>query len=148
VYTKEMSAFLYIPFHSAHPPAALRNFIRGEAIRFIRNCTIETDYNNAIIKLRGHLMRRSYPARLIQQQLSTVKYSDRTVLLNKQLNRDTGKRISVLPCIIPFYKQFVAIGLPKVVKTATSTKPSKLPTTVMAWNIPTTLQGKLGMQWE
>ena len=47
----------------------MRGIIKGEAIRFIRSNTNETNYNAIIKKFTTHLLYRGYPRKFILDSL-------------------------------------------------------------------------------
>jgi len=77
LHQKPLNRFLYIPYHSYHPPGMVRGLVRGELIRFARVCSREADFvvrREAFLK---HLHARGYPLRRIHEIADSVRYADR-----------------------------------------------------------------------
>ncbi|KAF8478757.1 hypothetical protein F5888DRAFT_1574654, partial [Russula emetica] len=56
-----LNTYAYLPFHSYHTIAQKRGFIKGEAIRYARICTKETDFKLMVKLFTLRLQRRGYP---------------------------------------------------------------------------------------
>jgi hypothetical protein len=77
VYQKQLNTYAYLPFHSYHTIAQKRGFIKGEAIRYARICTKETDFKLMVKLFTLRLQRRGYPLSFIQRSLGKVQHKDR-----------------------------------------------------------------------
>jgi hypothetical protein len=77
VYQKQLNTYAYLPFHSYHTLAQKRGFIKGEAIRYARICTSETDFKLMVKLFILRLQRRGYPLSFIQRALGQVQHKDR-----------------------------------------------------------------------
>jgi hypothetical protein len=77
VYQKQLNTYAYLPFHSYHTLAQKRGFIKGEAIRYARICTSETDFKLMVKLFTLRLQRRGYPLSFIKRALGQVQHKDR-----------------------------------------------------------------------
>ena len=80
-FNKTFSRFLYLPFTSFHPLSVKKAFIKGEAIRFLRNSSCVAFFREAIACFQRHLKNRGYPPRFVRKLLSTVSYNMRSSYL-------------------------------------------------------------------
>jgi hypothetical protein len=91
VFQKQLNTYAYLPFHSYHTTAQKRGFIKGEAIRYARICTSETDFKLMVKLFTLRLQRRGYPLSFIHRALGQVQHKDRhnyTVTANSTNNRN------------------------------------------------------------
>jgi hypothetical protein len=77
VYQKQLNTYAYLPFHSYHTKAQKKGFIKGEAIRYARICTSETDFKFMINLFTLRLQRRGYPLSFIKRALGEVQHKDK-----------------------------------------------------------------------
>ncbi|KAH9952571.1 hypothetical protein BC827DRAFT_1116647, partial [Russula dissimulans] len=56
-----LNNYAYLPFHSYHTTAQKRGFIKGEAIRYARICTSQSDFKTMVKLFTLRLQRRGYP---------------------------------------------------------------------------------------
>jgi hypothetical protein len=77
VYQKQLNTYAYLPFHSYHTTAQKKGFIKGEAIRYARICTSESDFKLMVKLFTLRLQRRGYPLSFIQRSLGQVQHKDR-----------------------------------------------------------------------
>ena len=87
VFQKTLNRYLYLPAHSYHTKSMKRGFIKGEAIRYARCCSMEKDYDSLITLLTHRLTLRGYSLKFIRDSLSDVSFSQRdTYLVDKSAN--------------------------------------------------------------
>ena len=96
VYQKELNTYAYLPFHSYHTIAQKRGFIKGEAIRYARICTTETDFKTMVKLFTLRLQRRGYPLSFIQKSLGQVQHKDRQ---KYTVQASTNKKQKVIPLL-------------------------------------------------
>lgn len=77
IYQKPQNHFLYIPSHSRHPPSNKRAWIRGELIRYRRNCTEESAFNTQRLLFMERLIQRGYQRSFLDGIFVTVAHQDR-----------------------------------------------------------------------
>jgi hypothetical protein len=77
VFQKQLNTYAYLPFHSYHTTAQKKGFIKGEAIRYARICTSETDFKFMINLFTLRLQRRGYPLSFIKRALGQVQHKDK-----------------------------------------------------------------------
>jgi hypothetical protein len=81
IYTKSCDTFQYISPDSAHPPATFKGFIKGEFLRFIRNCSESHEYELQCQRFTDRLINRGYKPEFIHNIKQSVSHNDRNLLL-------------------------------------------------------------------
>jgi len=61
VYQKPGNTYQYLPYYSEHPASVKRGFIKGELIRYLRICSLPSDFNIIRSLLWERLRARGYP---------------------------------------------------------------------------------------
>lgn len=93
-YSKPMSRFLYLPFHSSHPSHILSGWLKGEAIRLLRHSPSPFTYKTELEKFITRLRARGYPHPFITKALSGVTWSqashDKALAVVAQASTDTN----------------------------------------------------------
>jgi hypothetical protein len=89
IFQKPLNKFLYIPFTSNHPIGAKKGFIIGELIRYVRNCTLEQDFNEVRSLFRLRLEVRGYPKHFINSLFNQVSFHQRDIYLS-DINQETS----------------------------------------------------------
>lgn len=74
---KALNRYLYIPYHSFHPPGTFTSFIYAELLRFVQTNSDEVWYTCMVRKFRARLLRRGYPPALIDRLARRVDYAER-----------------------------------------------------------------------
>lgn len=96
VYCKKMGAYQYVPWSSAHPPATKRGIIRGELLRRLRLTDCHGDWLETLQDLKGKLVKRGYPLRIIEEQVTKVDFGSRIdqrlKIYKKVIDRRTNSR--------------------------------------------------------
>ncbi len=92
VYSKAMNRFLYIPFSSYHSRAMKLAFIKAELIRFVRNSSSESSYEETCKSFYYRLRRRGYPDRFIVSAFKQVEYKNRQQYLKVSNNQQQQKQ--------------------------------------------------------
>ena len=90
LYSKETDKHQYLHITSNHPRKVKESIPYGLGIRLKRICSEETDYENRKTDLKGHLLKRGYNSKLIDNQLEKVDKLNREDLLqyNQPKNSD------------------------------------------------------------
>lgn len=88
VYQKPINAYSYIPRSSDHPDAALRGFIKGELLRYVRICCLFIYFQHIRRLFFSRLRARGYPRQFLLPIFPSVQYSCRTEVL-KERPKDT-----------------------------------------------------------
>jgi Reverse transcriptase (RNA-dependent DNA polymerase) len=81
LYQKPMNLFLYIPFNSFHISSIKRNMITNELRRYIKCCSLRSEYIEYKKKFYTRLRARGYPGAYLIPLLNSVKYDERPSLL-------------------------------------------------------------------
>lgn len=92
VYCKPMGTYQYVHKRSAHQQSVKKAVAYGEAIRRVRLCTKEYDYEATLNDLREKLMRRGYSLDEINRQIDRVPFSKRHELINKPITKFKNMR--------------------------------------------------------
>lgn len=87
IYVKECETFMYLNPTSTHPQATFSGFIKGEFLRYARNCNNEKDFIQHSNLFSSKLQNRGYTAEQIREIRNTVSHTDRPNLL-KPKNTD------------------------------------------------------------
>jgi hypothetical protein len=72
---------IYLDFKSNHPTHCKVGLIYGQALRIIERCSDPVDADLHLEKLKGKLLGRDYPDKMIQSQFQRAKKSDRKKLI-------------------------------------------------------------------
>ncbi|KAH8914389.1 hypothetical protein BT69DRAFT_1189816, partial [Atractiella rhizophila] len=56
-----VNQYLYLPFHSYHEHKKKTEFIKGEAIRYVRACSSIKEFDQMISLFTVYLQRRGHP---------------------------------------------------------------------------------------
>ena len=75
------------------------NFIKGEALRFLRTNYSQFTFEENMSNFKTRLQNRDYSARIVEKHLSEIKFSDREMSL-AQKNKTAPKKI------LPFVTQY------------------------------------------
>ena len=94
-YSKPFSSFLYLPYHSFHTASIKRAFIKGEAIRFLRNSSSLQYFLESIHQLKKQLLKRRYPSKFIDQALASIGYHLRPQYLQKKSKEQSQNQINL-----------------------------------------------------
>ena len=86
---KKTNTFQYLHYMSCHPRSTFKGIVKGEAVRFIRSNTDETNYNQILKKFIKHLTFRGYPKQFIYNSLSNIRYSNRDQYLTPRSKSQT-----------------------------------------------------------
>jgi hypothetical protein len=98
VHQKQLNTYAYLPYNSYHTKAQKRGFIKGEAVRYARICTSQTDFKLMIKLFTLRLQRRGYPLSFIRKSLGQVQHKDRnnyTVIASN----NTSKNNKAIPLL-------------------------------------------------
>ena len=60
LYEKSMNIYLYIPYHSAHPPGVLTGLVSGNILRIHSLCSEQDDINLQMKQFYARLLVRGY----------------------------------------------------------------------------------------
>jgi len=109
---KVLNKYLYIPFNSFHNPGVFKSFIHAELIRYVVTNSDECWFDCMVQKFRHRLLRRGYPARLIDAALLDVSFSQRkTYLQSTKTTQDNSKGNAF---IVPYAPGVPEMGLQQV----------------------------------
>ena len=109
IYQKALNKYLYIPFHSEHPPHTKRGFIKGELLRYVRNSSKYEDFSRVRRLFFVRLRARGYPERFLSHAFATVRYEQRFGLLHLPPITITGEGNII--CSVTYHPIFRVIGL-------------------------------------
>jgi hypothetical protein len=84
-FQKLMNKYLYLPFTSYHNDSLKQNFIRGELIRYLRNCSEEENFKAIKIAFFGRLRARGYPSEFLLPIFLKIQFEDRKLFLSPKL---------------------------------------------------------------
>ena len=105
VHQKITNGYLYIPFTSFHPVSVKKAFIRGELIRYVRNCSSMEQFLRIRSLFFERLIARGYHPHFLRHQFKNVSFKYRHQYLMKR-RRDRSNVGDIGPmtlvCSIPF----------------------------------------------
>ena len=90
-YFKPTETFQYTHFTSSHPISCKKGFVKGEALRYLRNNSIEDYFAADIANFRHRLADRGYPPTLVDPILEGVKFADRKKALQRSTQQHHGR---------------------------------------------------------
>ena len=97
---KPTKTFQYTRYSSCHPPGIKRGFIKGEAIRPLRNKLLRKNFQEAMCNFKTRLEAHGYPKSLIERTLSEVLFAGRQSALKKQTRQTKGK---IMPFVTTYH---------------------------------------------
>jgi hypothetical protein len=103
-FQKPLNRYLYLTYHSNHPKSTKRGFIKGELLRYARNCTRRDDFTKMKTLFRHRLMMRGYPKSFIDETFNTITHSMR-------LQQPQADQRSIVPFVIKFHPTLERLNL-------------------------------------
>lgn len=82
VYRKPSDRQEYLHYHSSHPRHTKKNIPYGQAHRFKRICSNESDFNSSTDQLRDVLDKQKYPKGIVDDAITKAAALDRNKLLS------------------------------------------------------------------
>ena len=83
-YTKPTNKQTYVHSSSFHPKGTRKSIILGEAYRFLRTNTHNSDFREQMYKLQKALLIRGYKRKMVKTILHKIHFRDRKRILHKQ----------------------------------------------------------------
>ena len=80
-FSKPCDTFQYLARNSSHPNSCFRGMVKGEAIRYIRNSSSETEYEHKLDFFTTKLQERGYKKSEVLDCLADISYKRRNVYL-------------------------------------------------------------------
>jgi len=81
LHQKRYNTYGYLPYESYHPPATLTAWITAEAMRAIKACSNQEDFDLYLPIFVERLLARRYPPQVILAALKNVDYKERNRLI-------------------------------------------------------------------
>ena len=82
-YSKPCDTFQYLSRDSSHPNSCFTGMIKGEALRYIRNSSSETEYTHKLDFFISKLLTRGYEKSEVLKCLAGISYKRRNVYLEE-----------------------------------------------------------------
>ena len=95
-YFKPTETFQYTHFSSCHPASCKKGFVKGEALRYLRNNSVKDYFARDIANFKKRLVDRGYPATLVDPILDGVKFEERSRALTRSTRCTKNTRTPVL----------------------------------------------------
>ena len=92
-FQKPLNKYLYIPFESFHPTSNKRAFIKGELMRYARNSSTFTSFDETRTLFCKRLRLRGYPAKFLLPIFRDVNYSNRFKWFSKPNRLSKQRRV-------------------------------------------------------
>ena len=83
-------------YESCHPKLTKRSIVHSQALRIKRVCSEESDFNGHSLTLRSWFLKRGYPEKIINTDMSKVKFN----VDNKRSNNSKQKEV---PFVVTFH---------------------------------------------
>ncbi|XP_069110165.1 uncharacterized protein [Argopecten irradians] len=99
LYSKPTDAHLYLHYSSCHPKHQIKSIPKSQALRIRRICSDTADFENQMMIMKEHFLKRGYPAKLINKSINTARQIPRENLLERA---NTNNRKKVLPLVTTF----------------------------------------------
>ena len=103
-FSKPCDTFQYLSRDSSHPKVCFRGMIKGEDIRYIRNSSSESEYNQKLDFFTSKLLQRGYEKSEVLNCLSDISYKRRNIYL-EDVPKDHGNIPLVLIAPTSFHKE-------------------------------------------
>ena len=113
---KPTNTFQYLHHKSAHPKHIHKAVITGEAKRFLKTNSDETNFNKTIAELKTHLLGRDYPHRLIDDTLETIHFKDRPTTTPAESQTHTPPTTPVPPLSLTTDFQATHPGIKRILR--------------------------------
>ena len=98
---KKTDTFQYLARDSVHPKSVFSGLIKGETLRYARNCSHRSDFEERVNLFKEHLAKRGYA----QSELDHFTQ----ITERKNSNVETGKSVSKgkipLVLVLPYFPQ-------------------------------------------
>ena len=104
LYSKPTDSHNYLYYNSAHPQKCKDSIPYSQFLRVRRICTSKEDFDNHVLALARHFLRRKYPLKLLQDAAALARNKDRDLLLTppaRTEDEDANKRIFLITTYHP-----------------------------------------------
>ena len=96
LYSEPTDCHQYLHYGSCHPEHTKRSIVYSQALRIKRVCSEESDFNEHSSNLRSWFLKRGYPEKIINTEMSKVKFN----VDNKSSNNRQKKGV---PLVVTFH---------------------------------------------
>ena len=93
---KPTNTFQYLNRTSAHNSAVFKAFIKGEAIRQIRNTNNNNSLQKTLSEFKRHLLKREYNTNEIETAINEASMTNRSTLLKSIKTKEKKKKIPLV----------------------------------------------------
>eukprot|EP01052_Picozoa_sp_SAG31_P041131 SAG31_NODE_6153_length_2146_cov_47.561798_2_plen_219_part_00 len=135
VYQKPLSAYLYIPAHSAHQEHIQRGWIRGELIRYVKRSSKQHLYLATRAKFWHRLCARGFTAQFLTEIFQKVSYDSRRSYLNRDKQRADCRMGTTKIAQNGNAPQLLALTMPSTQRSRAMKVPAALFSVVQRWQI-------------
>ena len=98
LYSKPNDCHQHLQYGSCHPEHTKRSIVYSQALRIKSVCSQESDYNKHSLNLRSWCLKRGYPEKIINTEVSKLKFN----VDNKRSNNRQKKRV---PFVVTFHQK-------------------------------------------
>eukprot|EP01052_Picozoa_sp_SAG31_P013257 SAG31_NODE_794_length_12043_cov_7.416192_1_plen_231_part_00 len=133
VYQKPLSAYLYIPAHSAHQEHIQRGWIRGELIRYVKRSSKQHLYLATRAKFWHRLCARGFTAQFLTEIFQKVSYDSRRSYLNRDKQRADCRMGTTKIAQNGNTPQLLALTMPSTQRSRAMKVPAALFSVVQRW---------------
>ena len=89
---KPTKTFQCTIFYFCHPPGVKNGFMKGELLRLLKTKSSQMTFESNIKNFKNHLLERGYPAPIVREYLSEVKFANRKTVLQRR-NKSARKQL-------------------------------------------------------
>ncbi len=100
-FQKAQNLYQYLHYSSCHSESVYKGIVTGECIRYARTNSSPENYHSQIHLFRGRLLKRGYPAALIDRWAARTKFTHRHLYLSPQKSSPQFVTRPILKCLTP-----------------------------------------------
>lgn len=100
-FQKAQNLYQYLHYSSCHPKSAHKGIVVGECIRYIRTNSSVQNYSSQVHLFRGRLLKRGYPACLIDRWIHKPKFTQRPLYLCPRKSPPQFIARPIMKCLTP-----------------------------------------------
>ena len=93
LFIKPSNLQIYLDFMSNHPTHCKVGLVYGQALRIIERCSDPSDADLHLENLKGKLLARSYPERVVQKQFSRARKFERKQLIHQNRKKKKDDKV-------------------------------------------------------
>jgi hypothetical protein len=92
LYCKPTDSHSYLQYSSSHPQRCKDSIPYSQFLRVRRICSSTVDFDNNVLMLMVHFLRRGYPMKLLEEAMALARSKERLSLLEPKQDIQTGNK--------------------------------------------------------